>query len=153
MSIKPKHDINKWDQIPLNYLKWFCLQIRSLPCVRVLRIRLLQLRAAEFEAMVHGLSGMDSSVKTFSLHKKQWSFYKTGKMCLPFLSHKQACWGKRGLEVSIKSELGVEMTVGNISSCSFLQKRKNPKLAALAGINLQLGSRAKHSQSLQTTCK
>lgn len=101
--------------------------------------------------MVRGLSGTDSSVKTFSLHKKQWSFYKTGKMCLPFLSHKQVCWGKRGLEVSIKSELGVEMTVRNIRSCSFLQKKKNTtknqkkpnhKVSAFARINLQLGSRA-----------
>lgn len=117
MSIKNQHGTT--DQIKFLWIIWsgFLSKLGgSLPCVRVLRIRLLQpifwIRNDGTWFCRYGF-----------ICQKQWSFYKTGKMWLPFLSQKQVYWENRGVEVSIKSEVGMEIMVRNIRSCRFLQKK------------------------------
>lgn len=97
-----------------------------MPCARVLRIRLLQLRAAELEAIGQGLSGTDSSVKTFVLHEKQWSFYKTEKNVFAFPASQASVLRKERVGSEYKIRVGNGDGRGIYTAAVFLQK-KNEK--------------------------
>lgn len=114
-----------------------------MPCARVLRIRLLQLRAAELEAIGQGLSGTDSSVKTFVLHEKQWSFYKTEKNVFASPASQASVLRKERVGSEYKIRVGNGDGRGIYTAAVFLQKKKPKKTnSAFAGIVLQLGSNA-----------